>query len=157
MRVLLAALLVSSCAAAAPPPVPPQYAPDDYRHDADTLRAAISGSAEACVRGDAAGAARIYHPGVIISTPNQPDQGYDEIVASLKRRCNAQAARMTPLFEDIRFSPSVAMVAVTWTIEPPGRPELASMVRELGYWERTPNGWRYMRGVRWDYHPVPPS
>ena len=159
IRSVLLTMTLSACTAAANqvPPVPPMLAPGDPGHG-ETIKGMIVAGAEACARGDQAGVMRQYDRTVLLSYPGTPDIGYDELAASFARLCKGSGdgtvEQTVPTFEELIVGPDTAVVRIMWTTHLRGVAGPRTL-RDMQYWHRTPEGWRFRSGVHWPYTPEP--
>ena len=158
MRLLFLPLLsLAACASAQVPAVPPPRAPGDPG-DGEAIKAMIIAGAEACARGDQGGVMRQYDRAVLLSYPGTLDVGYDDLAASFSRLCKGAGKgtveRTVPTFEEIIVGRDTALVRIMWTTQLRDAPG-SRMLRDVQYWHRTPEGWRFRSGVHWPYTPVP--
>ena len=158
MRTALFPLLsLAACASGQVPPVPPQLAPGDPG-DGEKIKAMITAGGEACARGDVAVVMSQYDPNILLSFPGAPDQNYADVAASFARLCKGAGEgtveRTVPTFEEIIVGRDTALIRIMWTTQLRGAPG-PRMLRDLQYWHRTPEGWRFRSGVHWPYAPVP--
>ena len=122
--------------------------------DEEAIRGEIEAGARACESGRPDEIMRGYARDILLSYPGIPDQDCDAILAAYRRLCAGSdggpgtVETTRGLFQEILVSGDLAVVRVIWSTHLRGMP--AGTVRHLQdmqVWRRTPEGWRFFRGV----------
>ena len=148
------AMVVSGCAAM-PPMVP------DPASDAQAVRAAVIAGAKACEVGTPDLVMATVDRELVLSYPGTPDQDYDGLAAGYARLCKGEGEdtveTTVPTFEEVRVNGDIALVRVTWATHLRGMPDGAvRYLRDWQLWRRTPEGWRFFRGLHYAAKGDPP-
>lgn len=145
MRFACAALAAacSSCATAAPAPAA----------DERLVRTAIEAGARACEAGRPEAVMSSYAPDIVLSYPGVPDQDYATLLAGYRRLCgggDGTVETTRAAYEEILVSGDLAVARLTWSTHLRGMPEgKVRRLRDMQIWRRTPQGWRFIRGVHY--------
>ena len=122
--------------------------------DTEAIKAIIIAGAEACARGDQAGVMRQYDRQVVLSFPGAPDRNYDDLAAGFARLCKGSGEgtveRTAPQFEELIVSEHTALVRIIWTTQLRGAAS-PRMLRDVQFWLKTPQGWRFRSGAHWPH------
>lgn len=150
MRRTLALLL---SAAALPAAAQAQAASDEA-----LLRAAIEAGARACEAGRPDEVIRGYAPDILLHYPGVPDQDLASLRAGYRQLCagtgegTVETTRAS--FDEVIVSGDLAVVRLTWATHLRGMPAGAvRRLRDVQIWRRTPEGWRFSRGVHFPLRP----
>jgi len=124
--------------------------------DQEAVRSAIVAGAEACGAGNPAGSIASVDRGLVLSYPDARDRTFDGLAAGYARLCRGEGENTvvstTPEFEEVAVTGDVAIARLIWTTRLRGMPEGAyRKMRDFQVWRRTPEGWRFWRGVHWPY------
>jgi steroid delta-isomerase len=122
--------------------------------DEAELRAAIEAGARACEAGRPDDVMSSYAPDILLSYPGIPDQDHAALVAGYRRLCAGMAGgegtveTTIAAYDEILVSGDLAVVRLTWSTHLRGMSEGAvRRLRDMQVWRRTPQGWRFFRGV----------
>lgn len=128
--------------------------------DEAVLRAAIEAGARACEAGRPDEVMAGYAPDIILSYPGIPDQDHASLLAGYRELCPGSGGAEGTVettraaFEEILVSGDLAVVRVTWSTHLRGMAEGAvRRLRDMQVWRRTPQGWRFSRGVHFPLRP----
>ena len=147
--ILYAALAALPAAAAAQPAT-----------DEAAIRSAIEAGARACEAGQPDAVMASYAPDIVLSYPGAPDENYASLLASYHRLCPGSGGAEGTVettrgaFEEVLVSGDLAIVRVIWSTHLRGMPDGAvRRLRDMQVWRRTPDGWRFFRGVHFPLRP----
>lgn len=124
--------------------------------DQEAVRSAIVAGAEACSAGNTEGSMASVDRDLVLSYPDANDRTFDGLAAGYARLCRREGdntvVSTTPEFEEIAVNGDVAIARLIWKTRLRGMPEGAfRKMRDFQVWRRTPDGWRFWRGVHWQY------
>ena len=133
----------------------------DPASDAEAIRAAVIAGAKGCEAGRPHLAMAAVDRALVLSYPGTPDLGYDGLVAGYARLCKGEGedtlATTVPTFEEVSVNGDIALVRITWATHLRGMPDGAvRYLRDWQLWRRTPDGWRFFRGVHYAAKGDPP-
>ena len=128
------------------------------RGDEAALRAAIEAGARACEAGRPDEVVRAYAPDILRHYPGAPDQDLAILREGYRRLCagsgDGTVATTRAAFDEIIVSGDLAVIRLTWSTHLRGMPEGAvRRLRDMQIWRRTPEGWRFARGVHFPLRP----
>lgn len=136
----------------------PTVAAGQPNADQDAIRAAMEAGARACESGRPEEIMRSYARDISLSYPGIADQDYDTILEGYRRLCRGsgegtvETTRGT--FQEILVSGDLAVVRVIWNTRLRGMsPGTIRRLQDMQVWRRTPEGWRFFRGVHFPLRP----
>ena len=124
--------------------------------DQEAVRSAIVAGAEACSAGNPTGAMAAVDRELVLSYPDARDRTYDGLAAGYARLCRGEGENTvlstTPEVEEVVVDGDTAIARLIWKTRLRGMPEgTYRKMRDFQVWRRTPEGWRFWRGVHWPY------
>lgn len=128
--------------------------------DQDAIRAAMEAGARACESGRPDDIVRSYARDISLSYPGIADQDYETILAGYRRLCAGSGGAEGTVettrgeFQEILVSGDLAVVRVIWNTHLRGMaPGTVRRLQDMQVWRRTPEGWRFFRGVHFPLRP----
>ena len=130
--------------------------------DVEAVRRAIIDGGTACGAGNPAGPMAAVDRELVLSFPGARDQDYESLAAGYARLCDGKSdgtvTKTVPEFEEVSVIGDVAIARLIWSTHLRGMPEgSVRKLRDFQLWRRTPDGWRFWRGVHWPYKDEQPK
>ena len=124
--------------------------------DVERIRLAIIAGGVACAAGNPTGSMAAVDRDLLLSYPGARDRDHAGLAAGYERLCDGKSpntvTRTVPEFEEITVKGDVAIARMIWSTHLRGMPEgTVRKLRDFQVWRRTPDGWRFWRGVHWPY------
>lgn len=103
---------------------------------------------------------RSYSPDIRLQYPGAPDTDYAALLAAYRRLCRGSGEGSVETtrasWEEILVAGDLAVARLVWNTHLRGMPEGAvRRLRDFQIWRRTPEGWRFIRGVHYPAQPQP--
>ena len=122
--------------------------------DSDKIGGMIRAGSEACLAGDAAGAAQYLDPEFTMSFLASPIQDRSGMIRDYQNLCRTSGANTleasVPEIDDVSVGTETAVVRLRWSTHLRGAPpEAVRHLGEMQVWRRTADGWRLWRSARW--------
>lgn len=97
---------------------------------------------------------RSYAPDIRLQYPGAADQDHAAILAGYRRLCRGAGegtvATTRASWEEILVAGDIAVARLSWETHLRGMPEgTVRRLRDFQVWRRTPDGWRFIRGVHY--------
>ena len=138
----------------------PAAAPAQPGGDEAAIRAAIEAGARACEAGRPDAVMESYAPDILLSYPGVPDQDHAALLAGYRQLCPGSGGgegtveTTRAAFDEILVSGDLAVARLTWSTHLRGMAEgNVRRLRDMQVWRRTPEGWRFFRGVHFPLRP----